>query len=352
MSTSSLDRTLRRLGDEPVPAPDAAFAAALEDRLRTVSHLQATEPAGLPQRPANRRRPGARKTAWLRPLAAGVAALTVFAAVALARPGDDDTLRVAAANNSMVVLPDGTVDAATPGLLVPDGTKILTGDGGHVVAGDVELGPNRSGLVDGGVIHPASGDAIPPTPKPAFPVTPTSAPTPTTARPPVGDPPTPDPGAPTPAPTAPHQPTDPDGREPATPVTTATKPAATTDPKPTPTTTAAVRNPPVTLKLEAAFIDTTVRLRWSAYSGADFEAYLVLRADAPAEPGYPVDEKTTVVARITSQSQTEYFDSVKDPAARSYRIVAVDRDRRVIGASPAVRPVAKTSPTGTTAPTE
>ena len=43
------------------------------------------------------------------------------------------------------------------------------------------------------------------------------------------------------------------------------------------------------LRIDARYKGKTVKLQWSAYNGQDFAAYLVLRTDGPAEPGYPVE---------------------------------------------------------------
>jgi hypothetical protein len=92
------------------------------------------------------------------------------------------------------------------------------------------------------------------------------------------------------------------------------------------------------LKLDARFKGETAKLGWSAYGGKNFAAYLVLRADAPAEPRYPVDNVTTVVARITDPWATSFAETITDPAGRTYRVVAVDAERRVIASSPVARP--------------
>ncbi|MGH8990007.1 MAG: hypothetical protein ACRDZ7_00565 [Acidimicrobiia bacterium] len=112
------------------------------------------------------------------------------------------------------------------------------------------------------------------------------------------------------------------------------------------------------MKLEAFWRESTAKLRWSAYTGPGFAAYLVLRSDAPAEPTYPLDDRTTVVARITDPNALQFLDNVRDPAGRTYRVVAVDAERRLLGRSPAVRPqplpVTKTdaaAPTASTAAT-
>jgi hypothetical protein len=64
----------------------------------------------------------------------------------------------------------------------------------------------------------------------------------------------------------------------------------------------------------------------------------VLRAEGPAEPRYPLDEATTVVARITDPWATSFMETITDPAGRIYRVVAVDAERRLIASSPAVKP--------------
>jgi hypothetical protein len=92
------------------------------------------------------------------------------------------------------------------------------------------------------------------------------------------------------------------------------------------------------LKFEARYRDTTAKLQWSAYTGKDFAAYLVLRADGPAEPRYPVDNATTVVARITDPWATSFMEMIVDPAGRVYRVVAVDAERRILASSPAAKP--------------
>jgi hypothetical protein len=92
------------------------------------------------------------------------------------------------------------------------------------------------------------------------------------------------------------------------------------------------------LKLEARYRDTTAKLQWSAYTGKDFAGYLVLRADGATEPRYPVDDATTVVARITNPWTVSFMETITDPASRTYRVVAVDADRRIIALSPSAKP--------------
>jgi hypothetical protein len=313
---NEFDRQLRDAGQSPVPPPDPAFATMLEERLR--AGMLAPEPA---LRPATR--PGRR--AWF-PAAAVAAALTmVLGAVAVVRGGGEDVVRVASATDTVVVLPDGTVGPATPGLVIPDGSRLQTGSEGHIVAGETELGPKQEAKVRGGTVKP-SPTTVPPKPsEPSNP--PPTAPTATTA------PPTTPSTRPPPTTIA----TTPTTRPPAV-ATPTTKPTTRpTDTKPT-TTTMSGPGTVATLKIEARYKGETAKLQWSAYTGKNFAAYLVLRADGPAEPRYPVDNATTVVARITDPWATSFMETITAPAGRTYRVVAVEADRRIIASSPAVRP--------------
>jgi hypothetical protein len=320
---SELDRRLRDAGQAPVPPPDPAFATMLEERLR--AGALAPEPSFRPAaRPTGRRWPA---------VAAVAAALAVVIGVGgvLRGGGGEDEVRVASATDTVVVLPDGTVGPATPGLVIPDGSRLQTGSDGHVVAGETELGPKQEAKVNKGTVKP-SPTTVPPKPsEPSNP--PGTAPTATTM--PVVEPTTPPSTAPTPPTTATPRPT-----KPPVVVTPTTKPTTRpTDTKPTTTSTSGpTANTPTALKLDARYKGTTVKLQWSYYGGKDFAAYLVLRADGPGEPTYPVNEKTTVVARITDPAATSFTETIADPAGRVYRVVAVDSERRLIASSGAAKP--------------
>jgi hypothetical protein len=314
-----VEKRLRAAGRIPAPEARALFAEALEDRLRAIAGVEVADPVPVPPR----RRP--RHWTALGLLAGASAAVMAGVLVALSGIGDGHEIRVATATDTVMVLPDGTVDAVDPGLVVPDGSRIVTLDEGRVVAGDVELGPDREAVVDQGALRP----------------TPTTAPTPALVpqpEPPAVTPPPTSPPATSPPPTRPEPRPEPVKPPPAEPDP---KPAdPTPDTKPGPAATDPAESRVVPLKLEAVYKETTVKLRWSAYAGPGFAAYLVLRSDTPAEPHYPLDERTTVVARITDQATVQFFDGVREPASRTYRVVAVDGDRRLLGRSPAVRPQA------------
>jgi len=307
-SHQSVQERLRVAGRAPAPEPRAAFVEALEDRLRAVAGVPVADPVPVPPR----RRP--RHWTALGLLAGSAAVVVAGVLVTVSGVGDGHEVRVATATDTLVVLPDGTVDAVDPGLLVPDGSRLVTLDGGRMVAGDVELGPDREAVVEQGALRPTPTTAPRPAPvrQPEPPATP-----PATSPPPVEP-------APQPEPTA----VEPEPKPADTTPGTRTGPAAD-DPAPSRI---------VALRLEAVYLDTTVKLRWSAYPEPGFAAYLVLRSDTPAEPQYPLDERTTVVARITDPAQLQYFDAVREPATRSYRVVAVDEGRHLLGRSPVVTP--------------
>jgi hypothetical protein len=315
-----LDRRLRAAGQAPVPSPDPAFATMLEERLR--AGVLAPEPAVRPAPRANRR--------WYPVVTMAAALAMVLGAVAVLRgDGGESTVRVASATDTVVVLPDGTVGPATPGLVIPEGSRLQTGSEGRVEAGDTVLGPKQEAKVRKGTVKP-SPTTVPPA-SPAGPSNPpATAPTATTF-PPV-DPVTPPSTSPTTGP-------PPTNRPPVVVTPSTTKPTThPPDTKPTTTSTSGPTNTVAALKIDARYKGETVKVQWSAYTGKDFAAYLVLRADGPAEPRYPVDEATTVVARITDPSTTSFMETIRDPAGRVYRVVAVNSERRVIAATPAAKP--------------
>ena len=245
----------------------------------------------------------------------------------MVRPGgSENELRVATAVDATVVLPDGSVGPAAPGQLVPDGARIVTGSEGHVTAGKSELGPNQEGVVKSGVLAPdkAPKVAAPPAMVTTKPQVTTATTTKVTAPVPASTPTT---AAPKPVPTT----------EPA-PTTVQTEPAVTGTKTPDDPSTKEPRTP-VALKLDSIVWNGGAKLRWSAYQGPDFAAYLVLRATAPDEPAYPVVRPTVQVGRaVTDPAMTGYWDRVDDPAGQAYRVVAVDRYGRLLGISPVVRP--------------
>ena len=264
-----LDQRLRAAGETPVPSPDPAFAARLEERLR--AGVLAPEPTLRPTRstlPA--RRP------WYPAVAVAAAMAAVLGGVGLLRDSGPGTVRV-------------TSPAATPP--------------------PVES-PEKPGATTTSTVTTMA-------PKPVV-TTSTTKPAVTTST---------------------TKPTTRATTKPTTASTTKTTKPVTQpiEPKPT-TTTSGPAAGPATLRIESRYKDSTAKLQWSGYGGKDFAAYLVLRADGPAEPVYPADAATTVVATITSRWSVSFMETISDPAGRRYRVVAVDSQRRLIAASPAVTP--------------
>jgi hypothetical protein len=306
MSDNDLDRRLRDAGQAPVPGPRPTFADALEHRLRAGVTLA---PAPIPVlRPARR---------WLPVGALAAAAVVAMVALAVGHQPEEQ-LRVASASDAVVVFPGGEEEPAVPGLVVPDGSVIRTGDEGRVVAGKVKIGPNREAVVKKGTVRQIK----PPRPE----------------APGVTPPPDAGPGnePPLASPRKEEPPSDPPAKEPvAAAPTTSSSTTTTTRPKPI----EEVRE----LKLEAKFRDTTVQLTWSPYEGPGFAGYVVLRSDAPAEPVYPPDRNTTVVGRVKVTSFTNY--KVENPGGRRYRVVAVNEKGEVLARSRAVTPQASANAT-------
>lgn len=305
MNKDDLERRLRDAGRAHVPEPRPAFAEALEHQLRAGMTVAPAPVAVL--RPA--RRAGSQ---W----ALAAAALVLVALAVAPRLQPEEQLTVASASDAVVVFPGGDEEPAVPGLVVPDGSVIRTGNEGRVVAGKVEIGPNREAVVDKGAVR-----SRPKPRRPAPPAVTPPPPRPKDGEPPVASPPTEEPPAKDPAPTT---------------SSTTTSTTSTTPPKPI----EQVRE----LKLDAWYRGTTVQLAWSPYEGPGFAGYVVLRSDAPAEPVYPPDRNTKVLGRV---KDTRFTDTLVDnPGGRLYRVVAVDEKGQVLAKSRAVTPQPSATATG------
>jgi hypothetical protein len=278
-------RRLEDAGRQPVPDVDPAFADALEARLLAVA-------VSTPPSPESPRRRG---PSWRIRLAAGgatlaVAALVIALAIAGLRPAADDAdlvaLELVAPVNVEVALADGTTLENPDGLLLPEGTVIVVGNGGSARIGDTVLGPGDVATVEhgdlrvehrGGAVGSVTSTPVPtatrqperttaptraPTPRPDGTPKPTttvatSAPTSAATRPP------------TPAPTT--KPTD------APPIATQA---------PTPSPTPAIVRP----RLRARLIDgPRIAVTWTAtYRARSYALIVTGAASGPApDPVYP-----------------------------------------------------------------
>ena len=134
--TVDTHRQMTELGSTPVPDPDPVFATQLELKLRA-ARVGATAPEIV------------RPRRW----PATIAALTFTVAVlvfglATLRAGPS-TFQISTASRTEVRLPNGEVIEATPGLDLPQGSRVEVGPqgsaniGGSADTGDVYLGPSE-----------------------------------------------------------------------------------------------------------------------------------------------------------------------------------------------------------------
>ena len=162
-------RRLEDAGRQPVPDVDPSFAEALEARLLAVA-------ASAPPSPEPPRRRGPSR--WVRVAASGatlaVAALVIALVVAGTRPPADDAVLVAlelvAPVNVEVALADGTTLEDPDGLVLPEGTVIVVGDGGSARIGETVLRPGDIATVEHGdlrVEHRGVVGSVPATPGPS-----------------------------------------------------------------------------------------------------------------------------------------------------------------------------------------
>lgn len=332
MRRDELTRRLDEAGGRAAPPADAAFADALEARLRSVH-------AGLDARDAASAHPHAGPApvrAWWRspvPVAAAAALLLVVSLGVVATQQRAVTL--AAAFDAVVVYPDGRTVRAHPGLELQEGAVVRTGAAGHVLADGVRLGPGESAVVT------ADGDLrrVPQPPPKAAPATP-RAPAPRTPQ-------KPSPAAePSRVPALPPVEVVSTPREPSQPERT-----------PPPREGATERDAPSTgeddavaedqaepdashqLGLTARQSDRAVLLGWTATDHPHFGLYVVLRAPYPQAPEWPVREgsATRMIGRTVERDHVSFMDG--EPLERGvYRVVALDDWGREIGRSHAVSP--------------
>jgi hypothetical protein len=153
------DDLISRLDDlarQPASRPDAAFADALEHRLRAAAATSAgpvsdaSAPAGLAG--PLRRRLAVSGAVVVAATAAVVAALVVPGALAHPR------VQLAGATDTQVIGPDGRIGQAAPGSVIANGSIIRTGPAGQILAGGVVIGPNHDALAVDGQLHPVTSE--------------------------------------------------------------------------------------------------------------------------------------------------------------------------------------------------
>jgi hypothetical protein len=271
---------LARVGVRPVPAIDAGFADRLEARLREVHAA-----------PGGERRPPHR-AAWA--ALAGAAAVALALVVAIVTAPEDDGLTLTTATAATVVLPDGSIVRAVPGLELPDGALVRTGPNGSAIAGGVRV-PARSTarVIDDRLVLIAadSGGRAPGT-APTVPETTSTSSVP------------------------------PDTAAPAT--ATPERPPTTAPPPPTTRLETTTTAPPPPLGLRVVPGDGGVTLHWTRYERPDFGAYVVYRIQG---------DGSTVVDEIVDPATTVAVDRLPEGRV-GWQVVVLDRSGRVVTSSP------------------
>lgn len=137
MTDDDLTDRLRRIGSEPGPPPDQAFADGLDSRLRVLH----AERAGGSTRPAF--------PTWL-PLATVAAAVLVVAVgVSLLRSSPPAEVVMTVASDTDIYLPGDETTPGVAGLVLPDGARIVVGPEGEAVVDGVVLASGTEAIVVG-----------------------------------------------------------------------------------------------------------------------------------------------------------------------------------------------------------
>lgn len=274
MDDDELQEALTALGSSHVADPDSGFAHELEERMR---HLHGTAGAGRKPASAPRR---------LQAVAA-VAVLVVTVGALLVQRSGDSTTRLTAATDTSLVLPDGSVVVAVKGAALPDGALVVTGPDGSARVDGVPIPESSQVVIQGGAARSVSS--------------------PTSTSPPLSAPPT----------------SVSSGSDPGT-----------TPTKPPTTTSTATSDEPVRMELAARAEPVgAVWLRWSMYPDPDFDRYVLVRTAW----GNDKSESTTVVFSTHDRGVLTFRDQLPAGVARAgYRVIALDRAGRVVGASPLV----------------
>ncbi len=136
--TDDVDHMLSSLGSSAVPAPDPAFADALEVTLRTA--VVASTGSTLSVRRVGR---------WPTTVAAVAFAASIVAiGLVVWQDSPAQQIYVTGATNAEVVMPAGQTIPAVVGLVLPEGSQVVTGVDGWASFGNEELGPNTFAVVD------------------------------------------------------------------------------------------------------------------------------------------------------------------------------------------------------------
>ena len=143
-----VEKMLHDLGSSPVPPPSQAFADNLESDLRVL--VANSSAASF----------GPRFGRWPATIAAlgFTVAVVVFALVSL-NSGPTE-IYIGPVSDAEVILPTGERFAASPGVALPEGALVITGEAGSVTIGDKEFGPNSNVLVVDDDVASVGGEEV------------------------------------------------------------------------------------------------------------------------------------------------------------------------------------------------
>lgn len=132
------------------------------------------------------------------------------------------------------------------------------------------------------------------------------------------------------------------------------KPTPKSTPKPKPTATVTPAPKTTALALKGSVNEDRVKLSWTAYSGAGFEYYKVVRS-GDASAAWPLGENDELVGVITDPGATTFADEAPCEIAWHYRVFAVrhtDAGYKVLAASNTVAASVGCPPEATPSPVE
>lgn len=119
----------------------------------------------------------------------------------------------------------------------------------------------------------------------------------------------------------------------------------------TPAASAPAAKPAGRFTLTASGTPAQVTLSWEKYSGSDFAAYLVLRANAPDNAAYPYEGTgTLMMRRLENRDDMTYSETPKVGTTPHYMIVVVDAAGRELARSNQVEPYALPTDAGVNLP--
>lgn len=142
---------LRELGRREAPILGATAVDRIEQRLE--AHISAPVPDRTTTLPA----PGSAPRRHLRSVVAVAAAVAALLIALVSLRPDGAGLELTAANDALLLLPDGTTEQADAGDPLPDGTVLQVGPSGSALIGTTRIGPGETVRIVDGRVAPVPG---------------------------------------------------------------------------------------------------------------------------------------------------------------------------------------------------